>query len=406
MSMKRNLLIYAVSLAASIVLGRLRPGFISTMIFYMILCLPAADLLMILWTYKFFRISHDINKRTVVKGQTVRYEISLVNPTFLVFSPIKVYYTGDALLFSDSNLKEDNTLILYPFSRQDFKKDITCKYRGSYSVGVERVDITGFFGLFFLRYRGIETHKILVYPTIHELKPINFKHVLSDASESIVSFDKFDKSIFSDIRAYQPGDALNKIHWKLSAREGDFITKEFEGNVNNATKIMVNNESLELGQERNIVMEDYLIEGVVALSKYLLNNNTPLQMHWHHYDNMKEYGNQPKDFSKFYEALAIMNFEHDHQAFIPMIESETRSQYDKCVLMVFTPKVDDTLCELLLKKKRQGFEINIITINPVGIAIGEEKVSFDVKPLYRLIDIGVKVYHLHYENGTCRLEVA
>lgn len=404
--MKKNLIIYGVSLIASILLGHFRPGFVSTMIFYMVLCVPIADFAMVLYTYAFFRLSHDIDKRTVVKGQKVRYELSVVNPTILVFSPIRVYYTGDALLFQDSNLNESNTLNLYPFSRQDFKKEIICHYRGSYSVGVERVDITGFFGLFFLRYRGIETHKILVYPNIHELKPFNFKHVLSDASESIVSFDKFDKSIFSDVRAYQPGDSLNKIHWNLTARLGNFFTKEFEGNVNNAIKIMVNNESTALGFEKDIILEDYIVEGAVALSKYLLNNNTPLEMHWHHYDNMKVYGKLPKDFGKFYEALAMMNFEHDSKAFLKLVETHTMSQYDKCVLMIFTPKVSDALCELLLQKRRQGFEVNVMTFSLTGYGVGKELVSFNVKPVYKMIDYGIKVYHLIFENGSCRLEVA
>ncbi len=235
---------------------------------------------------------------------------------------------------------------------------------------------------------------------------MNFKHVLSDASESIVSFDKFDKSIFSEIRDYQPGDSLNKIHWKLSARKGDFVTKEFEGNVNNKTKILIDNESLDLGFEKDIILEDYIVEGVVALTKYMLKNNTPLQMHWHHYDNMMEYGEQPKDFGKFYESLATMNFEHDHEAFLPLVKEQTNNQYEKCVLMVFTPRITNELSELLLHRKRQGYEINIVTINPTGFVIAEDNISFEVKPLYRLIDNGVRVYHLRFEDGSCRLEVA
>lgn len=404
--MKRNLIIYGIGLIGSIVLGRTNPGYVSTMIFYMVICIPIADLILVALTYHFFRLSHEVDKRTVVKGETVNYDISLWNPSGMVFAPIKVCYTGDELLFSDSHLKENNTLILYPFSRMNFSKDILCKYRGSYNIGVERIEIIGFFGLFSVRYRGVETHKILVYPNIHDLKPIDFKHVLSDTNESIVSFDKFDKSIFSDIRAYQPGDPLNRIHWKLSARQGDYISKEFEGNVNNKTKILINNESQSLGYERDIVMEDYVVEGVVALSKYLLHNNTPLEMHWHHYDPMMAFGDQPKDFTKFYEALALMNFEHDDEMFLRLVEEQTRSQYDKCVLMVFSPKLSNAVCELLFQKKRQGFEVNIITVNPSGFKIAEEQVNFEVGPVYRLIDAGVRVYHMQFDGGMCRLDVA
>lgn len=404
--MKRNLIVYASALIGAIILGKTRPGFVSTMIFYIMVCIPVADLILMALTYKFFMLTHSVDQRTVVKGAMVQYEISLVNPSLFVFSPIKVFYTGDDLLFEESDLREKNTLILYPFSRETFVKHILCKYRGAYTVGVEKIKILGYFGLFSFDYRGVETHKILVYPTVHDLKPVNFKYAMSDSNESIVSFDKFDQSLFSEIRTYRPGDSLNKIHWKLSARQGEFMTKEFEGNVTNRTKVLVNNESLALGYQRQIVLEDYIVEGVVALSKYLLEQNIPIEMHWHHYDQMREFGNGPKDFMKFYEALARMNFEYDEGMFVKLIEAESQSGYEKCVLMIVTSKLTYAMSDVLLRKKRQGFEVTIVTTNPRGFAMAKEELKFDAGPLYKLMDAGVRVYHMEFEDGVCRLEVA
>ena len=306
--MRRNFFIYIGALAASVIMARLRPGFVSTMIFYMMVCLPIAELVMIGITYFSFKVSHAINKRIVVKGEKVAYELAMVNPTFLLFAPLQVYYTGSDLLFQKSNLHENNTLLMYPFSREQFEKEIRCDYRGSYYVGVERVEVQGFFRFFYFDYTGMETLKILVHPNIHELKAVNFQHALSESTESIVSFDKFDKSVFSELRTYQPGDPLNKIHWKLSARLGELITKEYEGNVNNSTKIFVNTEATHQSYEQNIVIEDYLIEGAVALSKYLLKNNTPTEMFWYNNQSMRLRGEHEKDFKSFYEALALSVF--------------------------------------------------------------------------------------------------
>jgi uncharacterized protein (DUF58 family) len=38
-----------------------------------------------------------------------------------------------------------------------------------------------------------------------------------------------NESVFSDIRDYVPGDSLNRIHWKLTAKEGKWLTKDFQG---------------------------------------------------------------------------------------------------------------------------------------------------------------------------------
>lgn len=404
--MRRNFFIYIGALAASVIMARFRPGFVSTMIFYMMVCLPIAELLMIAITYFSFKVSHAINKRTVVKGEKLAYELAMVNPTLLLFAPLQVYYTGSELLFEKSNLHENNTLLMYPYSREQFKKEIQCDYRGSYYVGVERVEIQGFFRFFYFDYTGMETLKILVHPNIHELKAVNFHHALSESTESIVSFDKFDKSVFSELRTYQPGDPLNKIHWKLSARSNELITKEYEGNVNNKTKIFVNTEVTHQSYEQNIVIEDYLIEGVVALSKYLLKNNTPTEMFWYDKKSKHIRGSHEKDFQPFYDALAVMQFSEDIGSCEKLLIEETGNQYDQCVIMLFTSHVTPELSDILYRLKRQGYEVNLVTLKLNELVIGGENLEMNANPIYRLMDNGIRVYHMTFEEGICRMEVA
>ena len=404
--MRRNFFIYLGALAASVVLGYLRPGFVSTMIFYMMICLPIAELLLIAITYFSFKISHSINKRTIVKGEKVSYELAIVNPTVLLFAPLKVFYTGSDVIFKKSELEEHNMLLLYPQSREQFHKEIQCDYRGSYYVGVERVEVQGFFGFFYFDYTGMETLKILVHPNIHELKPLRFHHALSESSESVISFDKYDKSIFSELRSYQPGDPLNKIHWKLSARSGELMTKEFEGNVNNRTQIFINTEISHFSYELNVVIEDYLIEGAVALTKFLLKNNTETELHWFDSDPLMVRGNHGKDFKDFYESLALMRFDAQQGDCRRMLMETTGGQYDQCVLILFTAKVTAELAEELSRKKRQGYQVNLVTLPLKDLVIGEDTLDLESGPVYRLMDSGVVVYHLTFEEGICRMEVA
>ena len=404
--MRRNFFIYLGALIASAAMARMRPGFVSTMIFYMMLCLPIAELVMIWITFFSFKVSHSINKRTIVKGEKVTYELAVVNPTFVLFSPLKVFYTGSEVIFSESNLDQGNTLLMYPYTREQFEKHIQCDYRGSYYVGVERVEIQGFFRFFYFDYKGLETLKLLVYPNIYALKPMKFHHALSETSESIVSFDKFDKSVFSELRSYQPGDPLNKIHWKLSARSEELISKEYEGNVNNKTQVFINTEISHFNYEQNVVIEDYLVEGAVALTKFLLKNNTPTELFWFEQKSYHVRGEHVKDFKDFYEALASIKFEAQVGKCQQMIIDETRNQYDQCVLVLFTAMVTPELSEVLMRKKRQGYEINIVTMPMKSLEIGGIPLAIDSNPVYRLMDIGISVYHLTFEEGVCRMEVA
>ena len=49
-----------------------------------------------------------------------------------------------------------------------------------------------------------------------------------DPGSEIMARATEDLNAPSDIRAYQPGDAMKKIHWKLSLRKGELIVRKFD----------------------------------------------------------------------------------------------------------------------------------------------------------------------------------
>ena len=404
--MKRNFYLYVLLLIGAAVLTKFKIGFVSAMIFYMMIIVPFVEIGLMLMAYFTFHISHELNKRIVVKGEEVVYQLNLVNPTPFVFCPIKIYFTGSELIFDQDDLQKDNQIILYPFHREEIKRHLKCHYRGSYYVGVERIEFHGFFGMFVFDYTNIETHKILVHPKIHELKAYKIPLAVSESSESLISFDETNKSVFSELRAYRPGDSLNKIHWKASVKKNEWVTKEYEGNVNNRTKIIINNELLPWHYEENIVVEDYLIEGCVALTNYLLENNTPTELFWTHLERATLKGDHASDFRSFYDLLATLNYDGQKESSERLIQEAAHSYYDQCVLYYFTPTLDFKTSEMLLNKKKQGYTVNIVTLPIVGLNLNGHHITFDAKPIYHLMDQGITVYHVIFEDGQCRLEVA
>lgn len=404
--MKRPIYYYAAALIGSVILGVLKPGFISSMLFYMLICLPIADLLTVAFTYNFFKVSHRIDKRVIAKGEKIQYRLEIDNPTLLLFAPIHIRYTGRGVLFHNDLMEKDDVIMLGPGERRINDFSIQCDYRGSYNVGVERVEIHGFFKLFRFAYNGIETLKVLVYPKIHELKAVEMRQALSDSEESIVSFDKFDQSLFSELRDYIPGDRLNRIHWKLSAGKDQWLTKEFEGNVNNKTIMLLNTEHAKFDFETNIIVEDYLIEGAVALSKYLLSNGTPTEFLWLDRQVNKVVGKYEKDFPMFYQQLAEVRFEQVTGRVIKFMHDHLKIDHGKCVLVFFSMEVSLEMAEFLMRQQRQGYEVHLVTAPLKGFYVGEKKLQIASANVYKLLDQGIQVFSLYFDGGTCRMEVA
>jgi hypothetical protein len=67
------------------------------------------------------------------------------------------------------------------------KKSLKCSYRGTYSIGVDKIVIRDFLNFFEFTYGVDEQHKILVYPKLRELKSNLLKNAVNESSESIVS---------------------------------------------------------------------------------------------------------------------------------------------------------------------------------------------------------------------------
>jgi hypothetical protein len=401
--MTKNRLAYLASLVVTFALAYYRAGFISTMLFYMVILLPIAEGLMVMITSATFRLSHDIDKKKVNKGETIHYAIELANNTPLLYVPLTVNYTGSDLLFKGNTFDRDPR-ILYPFKDDSIHQTLECRYRGTYHIGLDSITIRGFFGLFERNFKSIETHHITVYPQIHEFKRTSIRQSISESSESILSFDKQNKSNFSEVRPYIAGDNLSKIHWKLSAKKDEWMTKEYEGNVNHHVKLFVNNHLMALENSLNIIIQDHLIESVVALSKHFLDNSISSEMIWHQNQNKHLKGATPHEFGPFFDTLANMTFENTNDKIASMLLKETSDRGDKAMIVFFTATLTAELTETLKRCARDGYEVNVLISKLPAKILEHMKDPVDKQLLYSLLDVGVHLYHPIFEDNICRLE--
>lgn len=401
----KNRIIYFVLLAFTIVLSFFQSGYVATMLFFMTIVLPILSFALLLFTYSMFKILQNIDKRNVVKGESVIYTYEIHNLTPLLFCPMQIYFYGDQILFKKTPLMKSCHVILAPGSVHSTSIEVDCIYRGSYFLGIEKIVFRDFFGLFAITFSNIEKQKILVFPLVREIKHLFMRNVVSEATESIISFDKFDSSLFSDVRDYQAGDSFRAIHWKLSSKYNQLITKEFEGNVNNKSKIIVNSDALPFSFEENIVIEEYVVEGAVALIKHLLENNTPIQMHYFKSESKRINGNKLKDFGRFYEVLTQMVFGGTNLIDKVMIKEMDRL-HDCKNFIIFTAYIDHKMSEYLIKKKRQNYTISVFVVDSENNEFTCCLASLNQEPKYNLMAHGVNVYKIIFENGMCRMEVA
>lgn len=130
----------------------------------------------------------------------------------------------------------DKVVVSVPFKASDIVKgdnifdyEIQLKEAGCYDIGVRRIQFYDITGLIFATKKIRQNTYVQILPEITDLvtnlsEPVrNFYGEAEIYDEDVAGND--NSEIFN-IREYVPGDKLQSIHWKLSAKENELIVKE------------------------------------------------------------------------------------------------------------------------------------------------------------------------------------
>lgn len=78
----------------------------------------------------------------------------------------------------------------------------------------------------------------------------------------------------SDIREYIPGDKLQNIHWKLSAKENNIMVKERVSLSSDELMVLV-----ELTNDVDMILNDILC-AMYGMADYMIRQNVPFSIYW------------------------------------------------------------------------------------------------------------------------------
>ena len=180
------------------------------------------SLLAVLWASATLRVDGNMTEQTAHRGEDLIFTLRMRHKGLIPIAPI-------LLEVSDSSGSLDREIRLKNMPRrvQSLRLPIHASHVGVYPVGLRACVVEDLLGIVSKRVVLSDTSfSLTVLPRTFSTEPL----VLSpgDPGSEIMARATEDLNAPSDVRSYQPGDAMKKIHWKLSLRKGELIVRKFD----------------------------------------------------------------------------------------------------------------------------------------------------------------------------------
>jgi len=163
-----------------------------------------------------------------------------------------------------------------------------CTRRGRYHLGPAELHSADPFGLFRVQAEGSGAQPIVVLPLAVPLPSFPLPSGRMTGGEALRQRTYQVTPNAAGVRDYAPGDALNRIHWRSSARRDRLIVKEFELDpiadawlvLDGYARVHYERADSDAGGERMAELppstEEYMVAAAASIARYILRRNRSL----------------------------------------------------------------------------------------------------------------------------------
>ena len=188
----------------------------------LVLLLLAGAVIAVLWAAATLEAEGTLSAETVRRGEDVTLSLRMRHRGLIPVAPLLLELSDPA-----GNRDRDVRLKNMPGRYQSVRLPIHTAHIGAFSVGLHACTVEDLLGLVRKRVLLEQTFfELLVLPQTFEVDPL--KLAPGDPGSELMARATEDLNAPSDIRSYQQGDAMKKIHWKLSMRKGELMVRKFD----------------------------------------------------------------------------------------------------------------------------------------------------------------------------------
>lgn len=318
-----------------------------------------------LWTLLTVRVSMKSGNARVTRGERMMAQITVRHASLLPAGGVRI-----ALRVPGGSGTQEMSVEAPPFAARSFRTVIACPHRGSFDVGVSRVTAEDIFGLFCLSRRSDNRlMRLDVFPRAGEAAPLELK--ATDVGPEYRSRAQEDAASPSDIRTWQDGDELKKVHWKLSLRKRELMVRTFEESARPDTLIIPDLTEITALRDQRLSIEDAICEAALTAAKAQLAAGYPVRMPLQSAHPEEPVGRWIADLPGFTDALMRVNFDCPYPYEQVLLLMTRRLQRTGGAVLV-TSRLTTHAADLAVQMQRQGIAVKFIWIDDAPRAESRE----------------------------------
>ncbi|MBD5162505.1 MAG: DUF58 domain-containing protein [Oscillibacter sp.] len=220
--MWRRRILYALALLLAFLGQILDVGYLFHFIFYAVVCLPFLGLLISLPAMLGCRAVLTPSAPRAARGETVSWSLSLVNRFCLPLSRASYRLRVSNRLTEEVHTAR--TSIRGAMPEEDRFWTLETDHCGAVDCRIDRLWVYDCLGLFALPARLPPPAAVLIVPLPEHPGRIE----LPEGTGASVPLPR-GRTVYGEtyeLRPYRPGDSLRMIHWKMSAKRDELVTRE------------------------------------------------------------------------------------------------------------------------------------------------------------------------------------
>ncbi len=345
------------------------------------------SLIAVLWASATLRVDGDLAEQTVHRGENLVFSLRMRHRGLIPIAPLLLEISDPS-----GTLDREIRLKNMPWRVQSLHLPVHAAHVGVFPVGLRACVVEDLLGIVHKRVALTDTSfSLTVLPRTFSTEPLTLSP--GDPGSEIMARATEDLNAPSDVRSYQPGDAMKKIHWKLSLRKGELIVRKFDEPILQDVLILMDcSRPPSWGHpQAEADIRDALLETTASILKdqTSTDHQVRLPLLGHHPVDVDKSMGLPiamdylarVDFSETdrFERVLIMESRRlrkvgcvvviSARLNIPMVDIMIRMHRSgpniRLYLITFAPE-DENVLPLISRLKQAGIEVSYVTPEPEG----------------------------------------